>query len=67
MKKNKVFCLAVIIVYLFAAIGCTWYLFYFHKPLFGAACILLAAMASAFAWPRFKELWGTTPKKDDKK
>lgn len=40
----------------FAAIGCTAYLFYFGKPVFGVACIFLAAMAAPYVITKVKEL-----------
>lgn len=52
----KFFSFACICVAVFATIGCTAYLFYFHKPLFAVACLCLAAMAAPFVIERVKEL-----------
>jgi len=53
---RKFFCFFCAAVALFAAIGCTAYLFYFGKPLFAVACICLAAMAAPFVYTCVKEL-----------
>lgn len=53
---RKIFAFICIIVAVFAAIGCTAYLFYFGKPLFAVACICLAAMAAPYVVACVKDL-----------
>ena len=53
---RKFFAFICACVAVFAAIGCTAYLFYFGKPLFAVACLCLAAMAAPFAIASVKEL-----------
>ena len=53
---RKFFCLFCACLAVFAAIGCTAYLFYFDKPLFAVASLCLAAMAAPFVIACVKEL-----------
>ena len=54
LRKISAFICACVAV--FAAIGCTAYLFYFGKPVFAVACLCLAAMAAPFVIACVKEL-----------
>lgn len=53
---RKFFAFLCACVAVFATIGCTAYLFYFHKPLFAVACLCLAAMAAPYVVARVKDL-----------
>lgn len=46
----------IVVTYIFAVLGGTAYLFYFHVPQFGVANIALAAMAFPFFRDHFKIL-----------
>lgn len=55
---RKLFSFFCICIAVFATIGCTAYLFYFHKPLFAVACLCLAGMAVPFVIKQVKNLIG---------
>ena len=53
---KKVYYFLVAIAWIFATIGSTAYLFFYHVPQFGVANLLLAAMAFPFAYDKAKKL-----------
>lgn len=57
---KKIYCILCIIVAVFATIGGTAYLFYYHQPHFAIANLGLAAMAVPFVIERVKELLGSS-------
>lgn len=53
---KKLYYFLVACVWVFATIGGTAYLFFYHLPHFGVANILLAAMAFPFVYDKVKKL-----------
>ena len=57
---KKIASFFVICIFVLGAIGCTAYLFYFGKPLFGIVSIIMAAMAVPTliaAWNTLMDKW----------
>lgn len=55
---NKIFAFIVCIVWAFATIGSTAYLWYYGQPHFAVASLAVSAMAFPFVRGKFKQLIG---------
>lgn len=55
---KKIYAFIVCIVWAFATIGSTAYLFYYHQPHFAIASLCVSAMSFPYVRGKFKELVG---------